>query len=303
MSGETMSTGNARETGPAAGRAGQPTVSLIITTYNRPRALDRVLASAFGQTVRPVQVLVADDGSGIETAREVARWAERFEGRLLHVWQPDQGFRLSASRNRAIRDAIGDLLVFVDGDCLMRQDFIACHQAVAEPGHVTAGNRVLLSETLTRRVEDGTDDPLRWGLLSWLRAWFLGEVNHPLGLFRLPGQGWRRLPGRQWQQFKGCNFAFWRHDLIELNGFEEEIEGWGFEDTDLILRWFNRGGRLKSGRFATTVLHLWHPEAARHAAGENERRARQAQEEGRVPARRGLAQRAETDRYTPPGES
>ena len=100
---------------PAARREGRPTVSLIISTYNRPRALDRVLASVARQQEMPLQVLVADDGSGPETVQVVTRWREHLGERLLHCWQPDEGFRLSAARNRAIREARGDLLVFVDG--------------------------------------------------------------------------------------------------------------------------------------------------------------------------------------------
>ena len=88
--------------------------------------------------------------------------------------------------------------------------------------------------------------------------------------------------------------ALWRDDIIRMNGFEEKIAGWGFEDTDLVLRWFNLGGRLKNGRFATTVLHLWHREAARDAAEENERRARLAGSRGATVAEQGLAQLADT---------
>ncbi|MDO4905599.1 MAG: glycosyltransferase family 2 protein [Lautropia sp.] len=276
-------------------------MSLIISTYQRPLALDRVLASVAGQTVPPMQVLVADDGSGLETARVVAQWRGHFGDRLAHCWQPDEGFRLSASRNRAIRDACGELLIFVDGDCLMRPDFVAEHQRLAERGYAVAGNRVLLGRELTESIEKKTLDPVPWGWWDWLRAWFMKSVNRPWGLFSLPGHGWRRLSGRPWKIFKGCNFAFWRRDLVELNGFEEEIVGWGFEDTDLVLRWFNLGGRLKSGRFATTVLHLWHPEASREAAERNEIRAREAGGSGHVAARTGLAQRSESDRYAPPG--
>ena len=327
-----------------------PTVSLIISTYNRPQALGRVLASVARQRVLPDQVLVADDGSGLETARVVARWqqgaglaagmpsgtgsvsaggaasgvgavagtgsapatgarvpaaapatASPLAGRLLHVWQPDEGFRLSAARNRAIREATGELIVFVDGDCLLRPDFVEAHQQVAERGFATAGNRVLLGQAVTADIEAGRQNPLDWSCLRWLMAWRRGDVNHALGLLRLPGQGWRRMSGRPWRHFKGCNMALWRDDLVRLNGFEEEIAGWGFEDTDLILRWFNLGGRLKSGRFATTVLHLWHREAARDAAEQNERRARLAGSRGATAAVRGLAQLSDHDHYAPPG--
>ncbi|MDO4681636.1 MAG: glycosyltransferase family 2 protein [Lautropia sp.] len=283
-----------------AGAQTLPSVSLIISTYQRPLALDQVLASVAAQTVQPLQVLVADDGSGLETARVVATWREHFGERLVHCWQPDEGFRLSASRNRAIRDARGDLLIFVDGDCLMRPDFIATHQRLAESGYAVAGNRVLLSQALTRRVEARQADPVHWRWWAWVRAWVFQQVNRPWGLLHLPGQWWRRWKGRPWKRFKTCNVALWREDMLTLNGFEEEIVGWGFEDTDLVLRWFNLGGRLKSGRFGTTVLHLWHPEAARDAAERNEIRARQAGRQGAITAVQGLAQRSASDRYDPP---
>ena len=285
---------------PVSGQV--PTVSLIVSTYQRPAALDRVLASVAAQTVPPLQVLVADDGSGLATAEVVARWRAQLGDRLLHCWQPDEGFRLSASRNRAIRDARGELLVFVDGDCLMRRDFVAEHQRLAERGFATAGNRVLLTEGITRAIEAGQVDPLEWSLRAWLRAWLRGDVNRPWGLLRLPGQAWRRMRGQPWRLFKTCNVALWRDDITRLNGFEEEIVGWGFEDTDLVLRWFNAGGRLKSGRFGTTVLHLWHREEARHSAERNRERAFMAGTGGVVQARKDLAQRPETDRYTPPGK-
>lgn len=277
-----------------------PSVSLIISTYQRPEALDRVLASVAAQTVLPLQVLVADDGSGLPTAEVVERWRPVLGERLIHCWQPDEGFRLSASRNRAIRDAEGELLVFIDGDCLMRPDFVFEHQRLAERGFATAGNRVLLAESITKEIEAGRIDPLRWGFGCWLRAWIKGEVNRPWGLIRLPGQWWRRLKGKPWRHFKTCNVALWREDMQQLNGFEEEIVGWGFEDTDLVLRWFNMGGRLKIGKFGTTVLHLWHPEAARHSMDANRKLAFDAGNGGAVAARAGLAQRADTDRYDPP---
>ena len=275
-----------------------PTVSLVISTYNRPQALDRVLASVARQRVLPDQVLVADDGSGLETARVVARWqqgaglaagmpsgtgsvsvggaasgvgavagtgsapatgarvpaaapatASPLAGRLLHVWQPDEGFRLSAARNRAIREATGELIVFVDGDCLLRPDFVEAHQQVAERGFATAGNRVLLGQAVTADIEAGRQNPAGLVVPALADGLAAGGCQSRAGAAAPAGTVVASgCPDGPWRHFKGCNMALWRDDLVRLNGFEEEIAGWGFEDTDLILRWFNLGGRLKSGR-------------------------------------------------------
>ena len=73
---------------------------------------------------------------------------------------------------------------------------------LAERGFATAGNRVLLTEGITRAIEAGQVDPLDWSLRAWLRAWLRGDVNRPWGLLRLPGQAWRRMRGQPWRLFK-----------------------------------------------------------------------------------------------------
>ena len=94
--------------------------------------------------------------------------------------------------------------------------------------------------------------------------------------------------------------AVWRSDFEQVNGFEEKISGWGFEDSDLAIRLINAGVRIKSGRFATAVLHLWHQERPRDRAAENRQRAMAAQRNRVVRADQGLAERPDGDRHVPP---
>ena len=85
------------------------TVSLIISTYNWPRALYLCLDSVMQQSVLPDEILIADDGSGMET-RDVVRHFERISPvPVRHIWHEDRGFRVAAIRNKAIaaqQDAI-----------------------------------------------------------------------------------------------------------------------------------------------------------------------------------------------------
>ncbi|MGE0312701.1 MAG: glycosyltransferase [Lautropia sp.] len=278
-------------------------VSLILTTYNRPAALGAVLASAAALDPAPLEVVVADDGSDGRTAGVIARASARFPVPLHHVWQPDDGFRAAASRNRAAAHAKGDLLVFVDGDCLLRPGLIGEHLRLAEPGWTVAGNRVLLGQALSAAVERGDADPLAWRADEWKAARARGDVGRLFPLSTLPGHWWRRLRGRQWLSFRTCNAGIWREDFVGVNGFEERIRGWGFEDSDLVIRLLNAGIRIKSGRFATAVLHLWHPESPRDAAAANRRLALEAFAERRVRAEIGLAERAalgSADWHAPP---
>ena len=124
-------------------------ISVVVTTYNRPDALRAVLDGLAAQADLDFEVIVADDGSRDDTRALVERTGAGFPVPLSHTWQEDKGFRAGAARNRAAERARGDYLVFLDGDCIPRPDFVACHRALAERGWMVAGNRILLSEAFT----------------------------------------------------------------------------------------------------------------------------------------------------------
>ena len=99
-------------------------VSLVISTYNAPHFLEWCLGSVSWQTFQPFEVIVADDGSSLETHAIINKWKAILPCPLVHSFQPDDGFRLARSRNLAALKASGDWIVYLDGDCLMPQDFI-----------------------------------------------------------------------------------------------------------------------------------------------------------------------------------
>lgn len=266
------------------------TLSVIVTTYERPDALDRVLESLAHQRLVPLEVIVADDGSKPPTAECIALWQRAFPCPLHHVWQPDEGFRAAAARNKALAAAQGDYIVFMDGDCIAPVDFLANHLHLAEAGHFVAGNRVLLSESFTRQVLASRIDLSAWRLGEWVLARLRGSVNRLLPLLRLPDGALRKRQPREWRGAKACNLGAWRSDLLAVNGFDERFTGWGHEDADLAVRLIRAGVLRKDGRFASGVLHLWHPQNDRSQLGENEQRLAQIIAADRVCAERGVSQ-------------
>jgi len=99
------------------------TTGVIVSTYENPRALDLVLRGWERQRVRPDRILVADDGSGPETAAVVARWG------AVHVRLEHTG-RFGKCRvvNTAIVEAqrLGvTWLLLTDGDWLPARDLLA----------------------------------------------------------------------------------------------------------------------------------------------------------------------------------
>jgi glycosyltransferase involved in cell wall biosynthesis len=264
-------------------------ISVIVATYNRPDALDAVLRSLARQSDADFEVLVADDGSRPDTGAVVTRWQRRIGRRLAHVWHPDNGFRLAEIRNRAILAAAGSYCVFLDGDCLARGDFVAAHRALAQRGWFVTGNRVLLSRELTQRVLGESLEAERWTMPQWLAVRSSRGINRLAPLLSLSLGPLRRIPAQAWRGARGANIGIWRSDLIAIDGFDSGFAGWGREDSDLFVRLIRAGVRRKDGRYATGVLHLWHPEADRAGLSENEQRLGDVLAGNRILASKGLS--------------
>jgi glycosyltransferase involved in cell wall biosynthesis len=264
-------------------------ISVVVATYNREDALGAVLRSLSGQTDRRFEVIVADDGSAAATGEAVQACKPRLGVPLKHVWHEDRGFRLAEIRNRAIGASAGGYCIFLDGDCIARPSFVAAHRALAEPGHFVTGNRILLSRLLSERILREGLEPESWGLGRFVAHRWRGELNRAAPLIRLPLGPLRKLGGGRWLGARGSNMAFFRADLERVDGFDASYTGWGREDSDLFVRLIRSGVRRKDGRFATAVLHLWHPEAQRSELPDNQAKLDLTLRSGRSRALRGLS--------------
>jgi len=281
----------------AVGRA-----SVILTTYEQPRALDLVLRGYARQTRPDAEIVVADDGSGPETRAVIARAREAGLD-VVHVWHEDRGFRKTEILNRAVLRATGDYLIFSDGDCVPREDFVELHCALARPGRFLSGGYLklprALSETLTPEdVESG-----RVFDAAWLRARGWRPGRRRWRLTRRPGLA-RALdaltPTRA--TWNGHNASTWREAIEGVNGFDMDM-GYGGLDRALGERLVNAGLRGLQIRHRAPVLHLWHPRPYRSPEGMAANRALRARirREGIVRARVGLAE-LRADAASPGGE-
>lgn len=265
-------------------------VAVILTTYNRPDALEAAVLGYFAQAGQPFELLIADDGSKEDTTACVRALIAKSPFPMRHVWQEDLGFRPGAARNRAAAATDADYLIFSDGDCVPPPDFVARHASLAEPGYFVAGNRILLSEKYTRSVLDAHEPIHAWGATRWLAAWLRRDVNRALPLLRLPDGNFRRRSPDRWEGVKTCNLAVWRSDFVRVNGFDEHYAGWGLEDSDLVIRLIHAGVHHKSARLAAPVFHLWHRENDRSRLAENQRLLDEILASTRIEARLGLDQ-------------
>ncbi len=257
--------------------------SLVISTYNRPDALEACLESVRTQSLLPMEVIVADDGSTAETAELVRRMADKFPVPVIHVWHEDKGFRLAKIRNRAMARACGEYIIQTDGDILLHRHFIADHVRFARHGHYAKGVRVRLDESTTPKFISSP------GLTP--RFWDKGLSDKKKAMRCLPLAAWFATHFKKDKALAlGCNMAFFKSDIVTVNGYDEAFEGWGREDDDIAHRLFRAGVKMRDVRFAAVCYHLWHPENSRADWEANLRKCQLRDELGIVKAEQGIDQ-------------
>ena len=237
-------------------------ISLIITTYNRPDALLLVLRSIETQVSKPNEVIIADDGSKNDTKKVVTSFQEKSEIRVIHSWQEDSGFRAAKSRNKAIAKATGKYIILIDGDMILHPEFINDHINNTQSGYFVQGSRVLLTQDKTKQTLD--QQKINFSLLS---NGLQNRKNafHSNILSKLFSNKRNYLRG-----IRTCNMAFYKQDCININGFNNEFEGWGREDSEFIMRLLNSGINRKNVRFNAIQFHLWHNENIRDFLEKND---------------------------------
>lgn len=235
-------------------------ISVIISTFDSPRWLEHALWGYACQTHSPREIIVADDGSGPETLAVIRRHRDLGLRRLVHVWHPHDGFRKCRILNRAIERATGDYLVFSDGDCIPRSDFVATHAELARPGHALSGGciRLPLHASLAVTRDDIVDGVCME--LGWLRRHGVRSSRTRLKMLATDRQvGWlldRFTPTRA--SFNGHNASAWRADVVRVNGFDERMS-YGGLDRELGERMAHAGVRFRQVRHRAICLHLEHP--------------------------------------------
>ena len=233
-------------------------ISVIVTTYNWPSALRLCLLSLFAQQDSNFEIIIADDGSNPANLEINRSFCSDSPISIRYVYHEDQGFRAGAIRNKAVVISKGEYLLFIDGDCVLLPDFIARHRQLTTTGHFVAGNRVLLSQSFTGRVIEEQVLLHEKSIYYFILLRLQHKINRISGLLHLPLGFLRIIQPKKWQKAMTCNLGLWKNDFIKVNGFDELFEGWGFEDSDLVIRLIHAGVKRKEGRFAVPVLHLWH---------------------------------------------
>lgn len=233
-------------------------ISVIISTYNNPKWLEKVIWGYELQTNKNFEFIIADDGSGEETRTLIQYYQQHSQLDIIHVWHPDQGFQKSAILNKAIAASTTDYLLFSDGDCIPRKDFVATHVKNAKPGYFLSGGYFKLpmetSKAITREdVVTGNAFDVNWLHANGLKKTYkeLKLVSHGLQ------QRLLNLLTPTKPTWNGHGSSGWKKDLVAVNGYNEEMQ-YGGQDRELGERLVNLGIKGKQIRYSAVCVHLDH---------------------------------------------
>ncbi|MDP4549090.1 glycosyltransferase family 2 protein [Marinobacter sp. MDS2] len=233
-------------------------IGVVITTYNSPLWLSKVLTGYECQTFTKFRVIIADDGSTDETRTLINSFKERGILAIDHVWHEDEGFRKCQILNKAIQETSCDYLIFTDGDCIPEPDFVKTHHDLARPGLFLSGGYIKLTMPVSEAIGD---DDIRSGVI-FKRDWLVAHgqpKNHKLWKLS-PSTGFRNFMNRitpAAASWNGMNSSTWTQDLIAVNGFNEDMQ-YGGLDRELGERLWNYGHKSQQIRYSTVCLHLDH---------------------------------------------
>lgn len=231
---------------------------VIITTYNSPAWLEKVLWGYENQTDPKFEVIIADDGSGSETKVLIEKFISRKILNISHIWHEDDGFRKTIILNKSIQQTNCDYLMFTDGDCIPRYDTIEAHKKFSQKGTFCSAAYFKLSMTVSKLI---TEDDVKKGNAfnyQWLTK--NGQPKSSKAL-KLTARGTNQkilnfiTPTKA--TWNGANSSAFKKDILAVNGFDERMQ-YGGLDREMGERMENKGIKGKQIRYSSICLHLDH---------------------------------------------
>ena len=236
----------------------KPNISIIVSTYNSPEWLEKVIWGFSAQTYKQIEVVIADDGSTNETANLIEKLQSQVAFPIKHVWHEDNGFRKTIILNKAITETSTDYIIMTDGDCIPRKDFVEVHEKLRKPNIFLSGGYHKLSMDLSKLIskEDilsGNCFNVDWLMIHGMKKSFKNNKLNSFG-FKSDFLNFITPTTPSWN---GHNSSAWKKDILAINGFDERME-YGGEDRELGERLVNKGIKGKQIRYSTTCVHLDH---------------------------------------------
>ncbi|SDS59292.1 Glycosyltransferase involved in cell wall bisynthesis [Formosa sp. Hel1_31_208] len=232
--------------------------SVIISTYNSPLWLQKVLWSFDQQTFKDFEVVIADDGSGTETKSLIESMKIKVRYPIQHIWHEDNGFQKTIILNKATVASKGHYLVYTDGDCIARADFLQVHYEQRQKGYFLSGGYFKLPMDISELISEADIKTQRCFEISWLKS---HGLKSSFKNNKITARGFKQkllnVLTPTTATWNGHNSSGFKEDILAANGYDERMQ-YGGEDRELGERLFNAGIKAKQVRYSAICLHLDH---------------------------------------------
>ncbi|WP_299764616.1 glycosyltransferase family 2 protein [uncultured Dokdonia sp.] len=237
----------------------QPTLSVVISTYNAIEWLKKTLWGYAVQTTQDFEIVIADDGSGTETKEVIDTFKKHFPVPIIHVWQKDDGFQKSRILNKAILACTTDYILMSDGDCIPKNDFVEQHIKYREPNYFLSGGYFKLPMNISELINQEDIEQQKCFDLEWLKNNGLKTSfkNNKISATDTLASVLNFITPTN-ASWNGHNSSGWKKDILSVNGFDERMQ-YGGQDRELGERLINMGLKSKQIRYSALCLHLDHP--------------------------------------------
>lgn len=232
-----------------------PTCSLVTPTYNWPEALDLLLLSALKQSHLPNEIIIADDGSKNDTKKLIEHYKTISPIPIIHVWHEDDQNQKPKIMNKAIAASKHDYIIEIDGDIIMHRDFVKDHLSHAKANTYLYGSRVNVKSEYLKTLFTNKQTEFNF---------FSKGIKKRTRTLRIPVfANFYKSNDKISKKLRGCNMSFWKEDFVKINGFNEDLVGWGMDDSEMAQRLHNIGIKAKRLRYVGIVYHIYHKEQSK----------------------------------------
>lgn len=258
-------------------------ISVIITVHNRLDYLEKCLISLINQSLKPDEIIICDDGSEDNVLLFLKSFKQRTNIRIKYVRQSFQGFRVARSRNNGVLHSEGDILVFLDSDIVLTQNYLKkiIDFFSKKSGYFITNYPVRLTEKQTNSLTIEDIGRFHFKLITLkqrfkiLRQFIKDNFYTYTNIFR-------RQNKRHSPKLRGGVCAILRKDFIEVNGYDERFIGWGNEDDNLSKRLYIKGINGKNIGLVDFPIHLYHTPFHNNGERRNSDLSRQLKKEANL---------------------
>jgi glycosyltransferase involved in cell wall biosynthesis len=234
-------------------------MSVILSTYNSPKWLEKVLWGYLAQTEQDFEMVIADDGSKDDTRQLIESFQGQFKYPIVHVWHEDNGFQKTIIMNKAILASNSNYLLFSDGDCIPRNDFVEVHLKFQEKGYFLSGGYYKLPMNISQKIDHDNIKNQDCFNIKWLKSEGLPLTYKNL---KFVAKDWKletllNKTTTTKPSWNGHGASDWKEDILSVNGFDERME-YGAEDREMGERMWNLGIKSKQIRYSAICIHLDH---------------------------------------------